>query len=233
MIQAPRTVEESRIHLIPCELGEEPILQAKLIHSCTKKIPGAQRKELRLRITSPCSPNEIENDLCEFLNLRKIVPGLVGGHSLLAPTSGREYIVETAPINPSDEGEVWVFKFYGQSDMIGGSDQEVVEVIAHVKKLIVAGVKGKNLAVMSTNEVQLGLIAERLGDGLKDIALRTPYGICGESWGHVVVCCSTHSAREISPSELYTMVRASHDKIYIFATKEVFKNHPLLRIRFP
>lgn len=232
MIQSPCAVEESRIQLIPCELGEEPIIQAKLIHSCTRKIPDAQRKELRLKMASPCSPNEIENDLREFLNLGKIVPGLVGGHSLLAPTSGREYVVETAPINPSDEGKDWVFKFYGQGKATACNDQEASKIIAKIKKLLANGVKGKNLAVMSTNTAQLGLIAKQFGDELKGGALRTPYGICGESWGHVVVSCSTQSAGEISPSELYTMIRASHDKTYIFGTAAFFKNHPLLRNLF-
>jgi hypothetical protein len=74
MIQSPHTVEESNIQLIPCELGEGPNLQEQLIHSCTHKIPEVQRKELQLKMTSLCSPSEIENDLREFLNLKKIVP---------------------------------------------------------------------------------------------------------------------------------------------------------------
>ena len=229
MIQSPCAVEESMIQLIPCELGEESIFQAKLIHSCTRKMPDTQRKELRLRMASPCSPHEIENDLREILNLGEIVPGLVGDHSLLAPTSGREYVVERAPTNPSYEGTDWVFKFYGQDEVTTCNNQEASEIIAKIQKLLEKGVKRKNLAILSTNTAQLGLIAKQFGDELKGTALRTPYGICGESWGHVVVSCSKQSAGGISPSELYTMIRASHDKIYIFGTKEFFKNHPLLR----
>jgi hypothetical protein len=183
-------------------------------------------------MASPCSPNEIENDLCEFLNLGKIVPGLVGGHSLLAPTSGREYVVETAPMNPSDVGKDWVFKFYGQVEATPCNDQEASEIMSKIKDLLEKGVKSKNLAVLSTNTAQLILISKRFGDELKGVALGSPYGISGESWGHVVVSCSTQSATGISPSELYTMIRASHDKSYIFGTKTFFKNHPLLRKSF-
>jgi hypothetical protein len=229
MIQAPRTVEESIIQLIPCELRGGPTIQDQLIYSCTHQIPGVQRKELQLKMTSSCSPSEIENDLREFLNLKKIVPGLVGKHLLLAPTSGRKYVVKTAPINPSDEGTDWVFKFYGQGEAVARDEQETSKIIAHIKELLEKGVKAKNLAIMSTNLVQLGYIAERFAKGLKGVSLRTPYGISGESWGHVVVSCSTQSASEISPNELYTMIRASHGKTYIFGTKEFFKNHPLLR----
>jgi hypothetical protein len=125
MIQSPGAVEEYRIQLIPCEFGGKPILQDQLIYSCTHQIPGVQRKELQLKMTSPWSPNKIENDLREFLNLGEIIPGLVGGHSLLAPTSGREYVVETAPINPSDDGKDWVFKFYGLGEATVCDDQEV------------------------------------------------------------------------------------------------------------
>ncbi len=231
MIQAHRTVIESIIQLIPCELGGGQTIQDQLIHSCSHQIPDVQRKELQLKMTSPCSPSEIEKDLREFLNLKKIVPGLVGEHSLLAPTSGREYIVKTAPItiNPADEGTGWVFKFYGQGEAFACNEQETSKIIAHIKELLEKGVKAKNLAIMSTNLAQLIFITERLDKEMKGVALRTPYGISGESWGHVVVSCSTQSASEISPSELYTMIRASHGKTYIFGNRKFFKNHPLLR----
>jgi hypothetical protein len=82
---------------------------------------------------------------------------------------------------------------------------------------------------VSTNKAQLDLIDKKFNGDIGGVALRTPYGITGESWGHVIVSCSTQSTGRISPSELYTMIRASHGKVYIFGTALFFQNHPLLR----
>lgn len=228
MIQSTCPVGESKIELIPCELEEELKPRDRLIHSCTRDL-NAQRKELRLGMDFPYSPREIESDLREFIRLGLIHPGLLGNDPLRSSTSEREYVVETAPINPQGEGEGWMFKFYGPGEVSLESDQEAAEIITKVKELKELGVKCKNLAIMSANRVQLDFIAEQLDDELEGVALRTPYGIRGESWGHVVVSCSTQPAKEISPTELYTMIRASHDKAYIFGAADFFQNHPLLR----
>ena len=82
---------------------------------------------------------------------------------------------------------------------------------------------------MSTNKFQLNKICESLEDKHMGISLRTPYGISGESWGHVIVACTTNTPNNISPYELYTMIRSSSDKTYIFGTNDFFDNHPLVR----
>ena len=59
--------------------------------------------------------------------------------------------------------------------------------------------------------------------------MRTPYGISGEIWGHVIVSCAAQTAEDIDVKELYTMIRASREKTYIVGDSALFRNHPLLR----
>ena len=44
--------------------------------------------------------------------------------------------------------------------------------------------------------------------------MRTPYGISGEIWGHVIVSCAAQTAEDIDVKELYTMIRASRENLY-------------------
>ncbi|MDA7618222.1 hypothetical protein N8703_02865 [Verrucomicrobia bacterium] len=229
MIKALHTDESSKIQLIACESEGGENAENQLIHSCAREIPGVRRMELKFETTVQCSPGEIEQDLSELINIDEIQNTLIGGQSLSAPTSGREYKIRTAPTNPSDEGQGWVIKFYGQRPSNRVSDQETVEVVKKAKELREAGVKMKNLAIMSTSHAQLDAIAQQLGDVLKGVNLRTPYGISGESWGHVIVSCAAQTAQDIDVRELYTMIRASHEKTYIFANSQILQNHPLFR----
>ena len=90
-------------------------------------------------------------------------------------------------------------------------------------------VKPKNLAIMSVLHSQLSMIAQQYETELKGIALRTPYGIRGESWGNVIISCATQSVREIETREIYTMIRAARSRVIIIGASCVLQNHPLLR----
>lgn len=229
MIKAKRTDESSKIQLIACESEGGTIAENQLIHSCAREIPEGRRMELKFETTVQCSPGEIEQDLSELINIAAIKNTLCSGQSLLVPTSGREYKIKTAPAIPSDEGQGWVFKFYGQRASSRVSDQETVAVVTKAMELHEDGVQMKNMAIMSTSHAQLNSIAQQLGDDLKGVNLRTPYGISGEIWGHVIVSCAAQTAQDIDVRQLYTMIRAARDKTYIVGTPSLFQNHPLLR----
>ena len=53
--------------------------------------------------------------------------------------------------------------------------------------------------------------------------MRTPYGISGEIWGHVIVSCAAQTAEDIDVKELYTMIRASREKPILWGIQHSFE----------
>lgn len=184
-------------------------------------------KELKLKIDEVISISEIENDLMEIKP--SINNLLVEGKQLIPPTSGRNYDVKRAPYNRGNGEDKWLIQIYVQIDQSNVNTTEAEIVIQKLSVLKSDKVKAKNLAIMSTSVSQLNMLAENYGDELKGIALRTPYGIRGESWGNIIISCVTQNPQEIDVRELYTMIRAAKTRVIIIGERGVVDYHPLLR----
>jgi len=221
---------EKTIEFISCETESQVSLD-QLVYSREIDIVNAgPPKELRLKMDELIPEYEMENDLRELKP--QITTMLVESNTLVPSTSGRRYLVKQAPGNRNDDGKRWSVNFYVSVEQLDTNMAEADKVIEKVKKLMQPGerrVKPKNLAIMSVLHSQLSMIAQQYETELKGIALRTPYGIRGESWGNVIISCAVQSAREIDTREIYTMIRASRTRVFIIGASSVLQNHPLLR----
>ncbi|MCP4611714.1 MAG: hypothetical protein GY845_23640 [Planctomycetes bacterium] len=215
------------IELIPSEIdAQESTEQLVCSHELAISNDGPP-KELKLKMNELITEEEMENDLRELEP--KINNLLVEGQILTPTTSGRRYVAKHAPVNRDDGGTRWLVYFYTMVGQSGTNATEAEKVIQKVKELKRSGVKPKNLAIMSTSPDQLTLIDQKYGAELVGIALRTPYGIRGESWGNIIVSCATQSVRGIDAREFYTMIRAARTRIFIIGAPSILQHHPLLR----
>lgn len=227
MICADKCDSEGTIHFISCDFDCQDSPD-RLIHSCEFAVPSdGPPKELKLKIKEVILASDIEDDLRELAS--QINSLLVEDQVLTAPTSGRRYTVRQAPGNRSDGGILWLVQVFSSPDQLGTNRAEAVAVIEKVRDLRQSGVKSKNLAVMSASPKQLAMIAQQYESDLRGIALRTPYGIRGESWGNVIITCATQTVQKIDVRELYTMIRASRTRVFIVAAPNVIHYHPLFR----
>jgi hypothetical protein len=227
LIPAENCMSKLDIKLVPCK-PDSTITERRLIFSCeTAAVDGGPPKILRLSIENTPSSEEIESDLGELVC--QISNSLVEDDILTSPTSGRSYRVIQAPSNRDDEGSEWMVNIFAIVDQRNISMSEVIEVIERSKKLIQLGVNPKNLAILSASHDQLALVAQSLGDELIGVALRTPYGIRGESWGNVIITCAVGSSQALDTRELYTMLRSSITRAFIVGSPSILENHPLLR----
>lgn len=227
MISAGSCASEVTVDIISCDSGSH----GSEIHLASSGeidiTDGGPAKELRLMMDELVSASEIENDLHELK--AQISSMLVKNQQLITPTSGRSYTVIQAPGLRNDKGRRWLVQFYATGRQLGTSELEVDKITQKVEELRRAGVKQRNVAIMSASPKQLALIADRHGNKLSGIALRTPYGIRGETWGHVIISCASQTAGDVDARELYTMIRAGITRVYIIAESNVLKNHPFLR----
>jgi hypothetical protein len=219
-----KTVE---IEFIPCDSNIQDS-QDQLVYSRELDISiDGPPKELRLMMDELIPVSEMENDLRE---LEVQINNLLFQDDILTPpTSGRRYIVRQAPINRDEEGTQWLVNFFARTGQLSTNAAEADKVIEKMREVMQGGVKPKNLAIMSASPNQLAMLDKRYGTELEGIDLRTPYGVRGESWGHIIVSCATKSAQEIDTREFYTMIRASRTRVYIIGASSVLEHHPLLR----
>ena len=230
LISADNCDFEKTIEFIPCETKPQ-VSSDQLVYSREIDIVNAgPPKELRLKMDELIPEREMENDLRELEP--QINNSLIENKKLIPSTSGRRYLVKQAPGNRNDDGTRWLVCFYVAVEQSGANTTEADKVIEKVRELTLRlkpRVKPKNLAIMSVLHSQLNMIAQQYETELRGIALRTPYGIRGESWGNVIISCATQSAREIDTREIYTMIRAARSRVIIIGASCVLQNHPLLR----
>jgi len=227
LISVDNCNSEKTIEFIPCD-SKSQVSPDQLV--CSREViieNYGPPKELRLKMDELIPVSEIENDLRELEP--QINNSLIENQKLIPSTSGRHYLVKQAPGNRNDDGTLWLVNFYVSTEQSSSNTIEADKVIEKVRELTQFGVKPKNLAIMSVSLNQLSLIVQQYETELRGIALRTPYGIRGESWGNVIISCATQSARDIDTREIYTMIRASRSRVILIGASTVLKNHPLLR----
>ena len=184
-------------------------------------------KKVELKINEFITLEDYQKDLEELKD--KIKFTLVGGEKLTTLTSGRTYEVMGAPINRNEEVNNWLIKLSIDFESQYFSKDEALQVVEKFRQLKKQGIEPKDIAIMSTSQKQLTMIAEECSGELSGVSLRTPYGIKGECWDYVIITCATKNAFSIQSRELYTMLRASRFEVYLICDSNLLNNHPFIR----
>lgn len=228
MISSDSVESKRSIEFISSNSSSSQDNPEQLIYSLEFDHPeGGPFRELQLKIDDLIPSIELENDLIDLVP--QINTSLFENDTLTSPSSGRRYVVMQVPSIRDDDGTRWIVRFYTTANPLRTNISEMDEVIRSFKRLILNGVKPKNIAIMSSSKEQLEMIIKKYEKDLLGVSFRTPYGIRGENWGNIIVSCVSNSPQDIDVRELYTMIRASITRAIIIGQPNILKYHPLLR----
>jgi hypothetical protein len=195
-------------------------------------VPNSPSREIRVRPEGVPSDEHLRDDLKSFqLNL-----ALMPQDRLTATVSGNIYTVlnPPAPTVRALPG-TWLVRVERSNGLpTATNNEEAAMAVELARRFLSAGMKPKNLVILSPFASQLQKIAESLGEVGKGVAFRTPYNICGEQWGTAIISCAVDSLVDsdqdlANPRLFYTMFRACITNVHVFGHREFINNHPLLR----
>jgi hypothetical protein len=190
-------------------------------------------REIRVRPESAPSDIQLLEDLKGLeLNLARMPQD-----RLMAPVSGNVYTVLSAP-SPTVHASpgTWVVKMErnNSSGSAVTNDEEATRAAAQARQFLTAGTKPKNLVICSPFASQLQKIAGLLGEAGRGVTFRTPFNICGEQWGTLIISCAADSLVNYDPDLadprlFYTMFRACTNQLHLLGHRNFVNNHPFLR----